>query len=90
MDRDQVREQIVAKKRAEKALFISDALTQSGCDAATARRLDEQGRRAAERAAMVRQGSEATWQVVFAIMDRREQSSRDESEQYERTLLGTG
>lgn len=81
--------QMIAKKRALKAVHIADALERVGCDAATARRLDEKGRRNAEKAAMVRVASEETWRVVFAVLERRGSVSREEAEAHERVLLGT-
>lgn len=81
------RAQIVARKRALKAIHIADALKRAGCDAATARRLDADGRRNAERAAMVRPASNDTWDVVFVVMDRRERSTREDADTHERELL---
>lgn len=81
--------QRIAKSRAIKAVHIADALERVGCDAVTARRLDEKGRRDAEKAAMVRVASEETWRVVFAVLERRGSVSREEAEAHERVLLGT-
>lgn len=85
---DQVRQRI-AKARALKAVLLADALQRAGCDAATARQLGVDGRRDAERAAMVRTASEETWQVVFAVLERRETMNREDAEAHERELLGT-
>lgn len=81
--------QRIARARALKAIHIADALGRAGCDAATARKLSESGRRDAEAAAMVRLASEDTWHVVFAVMERRETASRADAEDHERGLLGT-
>lgn len=81
--------QLIAKKRALKAVLLADALQRVGCGAATARQLGADGRRDAERAAMVRTASEETWQVVFAVLERRETMTREGSEAHERELLGT-
>lgn len=81
--------QMIAKKRAIKAVHIADALERAGCDVAAARRLDDEGRRNAEKAARVRVASEDTWQVVLAVLERRGSVSRAEAEAHEQVLLGT-
>lgn len=85
--RDDRRAKIVAHKRAMKAIHIADALGRAGRDAASARRLDPDGRRNAEREAMVRPASQETWDVVFVVMDLRERSSKEDAEAHERELL---
>lgn len=85
---EQVRNRI-ARSRALKAILIADALGRAGCDSATARKLDDAGRRNAESAAMVRRASGDTWDVVYAVMERRETASRADAEDHERGLLGT-
>lgn len=55
--------------RTRKAIRLEAVLRMTGCDVDTARALDPQGRRDAERAAGVRKSSGATWEVVFTLLD---------------------
>lgn len=62
------RVQAIATARALKAAKIADALRAVGCDAATAARLDDRGRRAAEAAAGTRRASDDTWRVTVEML----------------------
>lgn len=79
--------QYVAHARALKALHIADFLTRKGISVAVARGFDDGRRRAAETHAEVRIASDETWDVVFAILERRQHGSRDEADAAEAAMF---
>jgi hypothetical protein len=55
--------------RLRKATRIAAVLRTQGTDAATARTLDADGRRAAEQLAVVNTASDTTWEIVARMLD---------------------
>ena len=64
-----------ATARAMKAIRIADLLQAKGVDAATAEKLDAQGRHAAAALAGTTVPSEDTWKVVVSVLRGRETPS---------------
>jgi hypothetical protein len=58
----------IAVSRGIKASKIVASLTEAGCDAQTAARLDEPGRRLAEQHAGTRKASDDTWRIVVEML----------------------
>lgn len=79
--------QYVMHARALKALHLADFLSRKGISVAVARAFDDARRRAAEDGAKVRVASDETWDVVFAILERRELGNREDADAAEAAMF---